>query len=238
MRTLSIAAALALGAVFAAPVSAEPASKHAFAYREPTLISDAGTSTLLSQNIKTANEKGLAVTVSLECELIINSVTKSKGLAKTDNKASVKVSVLVDGHPAAPGPVTFCSRHTKTSAAFAGIFTRPENTSCFYLEDIDTSVPPDGIFDDQIIKVDPECLSPEELELYEDSMSAHSYVFYYDATAPGDHTVTVVAEIDEQTGADGEDTLAEDQNAQAVIGNGSMLVEEIRLVHGATGESL
>jgi len=236
MRILSIAAALALGACLAAPASAEPAAKHAFAYRTPTMISEGAASPLLSQTIKTANEKGLAVTVSLECNLITTNLIKSKGLSKADNKASVKVSVLVDGAPAAPGEVTFCSRNTVTSAKFAGIFTQPENETCFEIVEIDTTVPPDGILE-QIVKLKPDCLAPEEYELLEDSMNAHSFVFYFDGTEPGDHTVTVEASIDEVTGADGEDTVEEDQGAKALIFNSSMLVEEVRLVHGAYGES-
>jgi hypothetical protein len=227
MRTLTTAA-LALSALLAAPVSAgTPASKHAVAYGAPAVIGEGGWQPILGQKIKTANDKGLAVSVSLECGLYTKTVVKTKAVTKAEAKASVKVRVLVDGEEADPGPVTFCSRSSKTSAALSDIFTKPENESCFLV---------DG--NDEIVKIDPTCLVHEELELLEDSMSAHSYFFYYDSATPGEHTVTVEALIDETTGAEGEDTLASDQGAKATLGNGSVLIEEIRLTHGASGETL
>lgn len=238
-RSVAYAAALVLAALVAGASHAAPASKHAVAYGAPAVVSEGDWQPILKQNIKTANGKGLAITVSLECGLYTNNVVKSKGLAKSDNKASVKVRVLVDGEEvAAPGEVTFCSRNTKTSALLSGIFTRPANETCFFLEEIDTTEPPDGIPDETIVKLDPTCLAPEEMALLEDSMSAHSFFFYYDDTAPGDHTVTVEAKIDEATGVEGEDTAAEDQGAKATLGNGSMLIEQIRLTHGSNGETL
>ena len=229
MRTLTSAAALAFGALLAVPASAgTPASKHAVAYGAPAVIGEGGWQPILAQRIKTANEKGLAVTVSLECGLFTKTVVKTKAITKAEAKASVKVRVLVDGDEVAdPGPVTFCSRSSKTSAALSDIFTKPENESCFLV---------DG--SDEIVKIDPTCLADEELELLEDSMSAHSYFFYYGDATPGEHTVTVEALIDETTGAEGEDTLAADQGAKATLGNGSVLIEEIRLIHGANGETL
>jgi hypothetical protein len=238
-KSIACAAALALGALAAAPSHAEPASKHAVAYGAPAVVSEGDWQPILAQKIKTANGKGLAITVSLECGLYTNNVAKSKGLAKTDNKASVQVRVLVDGEEvAAPGAVTFCSRNTKTSALLSGIFTQPANETCFFLEEIDTTEPPDGIPDETIVKVDPTCLAPEVTELLEDSMTASSFLFYYDDATPGDHVVTVEAMIDESTGVEGEDTAAEDQGAKATLGNGSMLIEQIRLTHGSNGETL
>jgi len=227
MRTLT-AAALALSALLAALVSAgTPASKHAVAYGAPAVIGEGGWQPILGQKIKTANDKGLAVSVSLECGLYTKTVVKTKAVTKAEAKASVKVRVLVDGEEADPGPVTFCSRSSKTSAALSDIFTKPENESCFLVEE-----------GEEIVTIDPTCLVHEELELLEDSMSAHSYFFYYGDSTPGEHTVTVEALIDETTGAEGEDTLASDQGAKATLGNGSVLIEEIRLTHGASGETL
>ena len=238
---IACAAALALGALVAGAGHAEPSSKHAVGYGPaPAIVSEGAWQPILAQKIKTANGKGLAITVSLECGLYTNNVVKSKSLAKSDNKASVQVRVLVDGEEvAAPGPVTFCSRNTKTSAVFGGLFTKIEGSgTCFFLEDVDTTEPPDGIPDETIVKFDPACLTPEEMELLEDTTSAHSYSFYYDDAAPGMHVVTVEAMIDEATGAEGDDTALEDQGAKATLGNGSVLIEEIRLTHGASGDTL
>jgi hypothetical protein len=242
-KSIVCAAALALGGLVAGASHAEPASKHAVGYGEaPAIVSEGAWQPILAQKIKTANGKGLAITVSLECGLYTNNVVKSKGLAKSDNKASVQARVLVDGEEvAAPGAVTFCSRNTKSSAVFAGIFSRDsgiENDSCFFLEEIDTTEPPDGIPDETIVKFDPACLTPEQLELLEDTTSAHAFSFYYDDTAPGLHTVTVEAMIDEATGVEGDNTTVEDQGAKATLGNGSLLIEEIRLIQGSNGETL
>ena len=244
-KSIACAAAFALGALVAAPVHAEggPSAKHAIAYgAAPAIVSEGAWQPILAQSIKTANAKGLAITVSLECGLYTNNVAKSKGVAKTDNKASVKLRVLVDGeYAAAPGPVTFCSRQTKTSAVFAGIFNRDasdESSTCFFIEEIDTSEPLDGIPDESIVKMDPECLTPEEMELFEDTMSAQSYSFYYDDTSPGLHTVTVEAMIDEATGVEGDNHTLGDQGAKATLGYGSVVIEEVRLTHGSTGETL
>jgi len=243
-KFIACAAALALGALFAAPGHAEslPASKHAVAYGAPAVVSEGGWQPILAQRIRTANGKGHAITLSLECGIYTANIVKSKGIAKSDAKASVKVRVLVDGeYVADPGEITFCSRSAKSSAVFAGIFDRDasvDNDTCFFLEEIDTTEPPDGTPDETVVRMDPSCLAPEELALLEDSMSAHSYFFYYDDTTPGVHTVTVEALIDEATGVEGEHTAAEDQGAKATLGNGSMLIEEIRLIHGASGETL
>jgi hypothetical protein len=241
---VSCAAAVALGALSAAPLHAEgmPASKHAVAYGAPAIVSEGGWQPILAQHIKTANGKGLAITLSLECGLYTKNIVKSKGVAKSDAKASVKVRVLVDGeYVADPGEITFCSRSARSSAVFAGIFDRDasvDNDTCFYLEEIDTTEPPDGVTDETVVRMDPSCLSPEELALFEDTMSAHSYFFYYGDTTPGAHTVTVEALIDEATGAEGDHTAAEDQGAKAALGKGSMLIEEIRLIQGSNGETL
>lgn len=240
-KHLACAAALALGGLLAAPVNGEgfPASKHAVAYGAPVVLSESSDwQPILAQKIKTANAKGLGMHVSLECGLYTRQLVRSKGLARSEAKASVKVRVLVDGVEVAdPGEVTFCSRSAKSSAVFAGIFAKIEDSgSCFFLEGVDTDG--DGVNDHNLVKIEENCLQAEELELLEDSMSAHSYYFYYDDTSPGEHLVTVEALIDEATGAEGTDTLAGDQGAKATLGSGSLLIEEIRLIHGANGDTL
>ncbi len=240
MRFTCLAAALALGALVAGPALAagSPSAKASIAVAETAVISEGDWQPILSQKLKTAAHKGLGMNVSLECGLYTATTVKTKGLAKGDAYASVKVRVLVDGEEvAAPGPVTFCSRGQRMSALFQGIFTKPaENGTCLYLEDVDTDG--DLIPDDQIIKFDESCLSNEELSLLDDSMGAHSFFFYYGDAEPGDHTIVVEALIDEAVGAEGAETTAGDQGAQATLGKGSLSIEEVRLIHGASGESI
>jgi hypothetical protein len=236
--SIACAAALALGALLAAPAHAEslPGSKHAIAYGQDfAVVSGSGEwQTILAKKIKTANAKGLGLHVSLECGLSTPTFVKSKGdRVESTASAKVLVQVLVDGEVVGAGDydqrsVTFCSRSKRTTASFAGIFTKPENQTCYFLEEVDTSDPVDGIPDETIVRFDPECLSEEDLELVDDSMSAHSYFFYYDDTSPGAHTIEVQAKI----AGDGT------ERANALLGKGTLLIEEIRLVHGDDGSTL
>ncbi|NWF77511.1 MAG: hypothetical protein HXY36_02790 [Chloroflexi bacterium] len=70
-------------------------------------------------------------------------------------------------------------------------------------------------------------LTEEELELILDTMSANSFNFILDDLPQGTHTVTVEAMIDTETLA--QLGVAE---AWATIGNGSVTVEEVRMIKG------
>jgi hypothetical protein len=230
-------AALACAALIASPMLAASA-KTSIAVGDTALISEGSWQPVLAQGIKTSAHKGLGIHVSLECGLYTSTKVKTKGLAKGDAYASVQVRVLVDGaEVAAPGPVTFCSRGQSLSALYQGIFTKLEDGgTCLYLEDVDTDG--DMIPDDTIVKFDESCLTPEEVALLDDSMGAHSFFFYYDDTLPGDHSIVVEALIDENVGAEGASTSVGDQGAKATLGKGSLSIEEVRLVNGASGESI
>ncbi len=235
--------AAAAGLFLATPAFAQslPASQAAVAYGNVAIIESHGTDDwqpILAQRIKTPNKKELGMTVSLECGLFTKTRVKSKG-GKQETataEASVKVRIMVDGHEAYPGPVTFCQRNQSMSALFQGVFADPDGNTCLYLEDVDTDG--DGIFDDQVVKLDLDCLTPEEVELTLDTMGAHAYYFFYPNATPGVHTVVVEARIDTKTGADGDSTSAGDQEAFATIGHGSMGIQIIRLIQTSTGETL
>lgn len=231
-KSIACAAAFALGALVAAPIHAEgsPSAKQAVVYSGLAVVNGTDYETILAQHLKTANAKGLGIHVSLECGLSTPTFVKSKGgRVESTASAEVRVQVLVDGQPIGDGEdhsVTFCSRSKKTTATFAGIFTKPENETCFELVNPDNGEPPSDV-DDAVVRLKPDCLSEEDLELVDDSLSAHSYFFYYDDTTPGDHLIEVQAKVAGD---------ATDGSATALLGQGSMLIEEIRLTKDAVIE--
>ncbi|HXJ57857.1 MAG TPA: hypothetical protein VNU68_14470 [Verrucomicrobiae bacterium] len=170
--------------------------------------------TVLANNIKTANQKDLFINASLEVGLFTQTLVSSKNM-KTDTStatASVQVRVLVDGQPAEPGAVVYGRRTQTLSAtlegAIAGCLTIVTNA--------------DGTLS---IIVDPDCVTPETIELILDSMDAAAFSFVAVDVPQGVHTVSVQARIDStgsaQTGS---------FSALGTVGKGSVTVESVRLI--------
>jgi hypothetical protein len=170
-----------------------------------------GWTTILSNTIKTANQKDLFIDVSLETGLYTQTKVRSNGNKDTSSAdATIKVQVLVDGVPAYPGDVVFDQRSQTLSATLGGILG-----SC-------TDSNGDGDIDLN------ECtLTPEEIELILDTMAAHSFNFIMDDLRPGEHSVEVQAMISTSSSSG-----AGSASANATIGNGSVTVEEVRLIKG------
>jgi hypothetical protein len=170
-----------------------------------------GWTTILSNTIKTANQKDLFIDVSLETGLYTQTKVRSNGNKDTSSAdATIKVQVLVDGVPAYPGDVVFDQRSQTLSATLGGIL---ENC---------TDSNGDGDID-----LNDCTLAPEEIELILDTMAAHSFNFIMDDLRPGEHAVEVQAMIS-TSGSSG----AGSASANATIGNGSVTVEEVRLIKG------
>jgi hypothetical protein len=127
---------------------------------------DTGWVSVLSQTIKTANDKDLFIDVSLQCGLYTETNVKSQGSKDTsDADTEVWVKVMVDTDTAYPGAIVFNSRYQKLSALLQGII----NTET-------------GVVTD-----------PEEIELLLDTMTACSFNFIVEDLDAGMHTVTVKA---------------------------------------------
>ena len=168
-----------------------------------------GWTTILANTIKTANQKDLFIDVSLETGLYTQTKVRSNGNKDTSSaEATIKVQVLVDGVPAYPGEVVFDRRNQTLSATLGGIL---ENC---------TDSNGDGDID-----LNDCTLAPEEIELILDTMAAHSFNFIMDDLGPGEHAVEVQATIS-TSGSSG----AGSASANATIGNGSVTVEEVRLI--------
>ena len=168
-----------------------------------------GWTTILSNTIKTANQKDLFIDVSLETGLYTNTKVRSNGNKDTSEAgATIKVRVLVDNEEAYPGEVVFDQRTQTLSATLGGIL---ENC---------TDSNGDGDID-----LNDCTLAPEEIELILNTMAAHSFNFIMDDVSSGEHAIEVQAMIG-TTGSSG----AGSASANATIGNGSVTVEEVRLI--------
>jgi hypothetical protein len=176
---------------------------------------------ILFNTIKTSEQKDMNVDVSLECGLLTRTVVKSKGGNKDTSIAegSVKVVVVVDAgtedeRVMDPGEVTFCRRTQELSAVFQGLLTDEDGNVCL------SSNPLTGA-----ITIDEECLRPEEVDLLLDTMNANSFNFILDDLGSGVHSVSVYAKVDLST-----ESMEGSAEAKALIGKGSMAVEEIRFI--------
>ena len=212
--SISMVALLAIITVFGvASAQSQPSSKVTAQVSTITILEptegDTDWTTILSNNLRTPNQKDLFVDVSLECGLYTDTLVKSAGSKDTAKaEAGVYVQVLVDDIPMYPGEVVFCRRTQTLTALFGGIME-----SC-------TDLNGDGT-----ITYDECTWTPEELELVLDTMNANSFNFVLDDLTAGVHTVAVQARIStvEEAGAGAAD-------AKATIGKGSVTVESVRMI--------
>jgi hypothetical protein len=181
--------------------------------------------TVLANNIKTANQKDLFISASLEVGLYTKTLVKTKLMVSDTStaKASVKVRVVLDlGTPAQrivePGEVVYGRRSQTLSAtlegAIAGCLTIATNA--------------DGSFS---IVLDPLCVQAEEIDLVLDTLDAASFNFVAVDVPQGVHTVSVQAQID-STGTVQNGTF----EARALVGKGAVTVESVRLIKNANVE--
>jgi hypothetical protein len=175
-----------------------------------------GWTTVLSGQIHTATPKDLLIGVSLETSLLTDTVVKSSGGARdvSTAEAGIEIKVLVDGKEAAPGVVVFDKRKQQLSAALGGYYTNCTDTNL------------DGITD-----VLTECeLAPEEIGLLLDTTAAHHFNFIQADLGQGTHSVVVKSKISNNTVfANGTAT------ASALLGKGSLSVEEVQAVNSPEG---
>jgi len=198
-------AVLAVLAVFlvAGLVSAatgQPAAKATADVSDITLIDpteEADWTTILSNEIKTPNQKDLFIDVSLECGLYTDTKVDSLGgyMDRAEAEASVQVQVLIDGEPALPGSVTFCKRSQILEAEFMGLLTDEEGNVCIQVTEVCTD-PMDPTTCELVVTIDEDCLRPETLRLILETMNANSFNFIAANLTPGTHTVEVQAKVE------------------------------------------
>jgi hypothetical protein len=164
---------------------------------------------VLEQTIKTANKKDLFIDVSLQSALFTDTVVKSKNMQRDTSTAGAAVWVVVvidDEAMAFPGVVGWNARVQQLTAVLQGEIE---------------SVTEEG---------EPVLGEPEEIGLFIGTLSVNSFNFIIPDVSSGMHNIKVYAAVG--TYADYEQG---DANAVAVIGLGSMTIEEVRMVKDEGG---
>src|SRR2546425_4576239 len=210
--------ALSLAAVSGYAQTSQPSSKVTAKTANLILLPEtSGTGawqTLLSNTIKTANQKDMFIGASVEVGLFTQTTVSSKNMTADTSSATanVQVRVLLDGNVVEPGQVVFGRRTQTLTATLEGAIA-----GCLSLvTNLDGTVS---------IVVNPTCVLPETIELILDSMDAAAFNFVAVNVPQGVHTISVQARIDTtgsaQTGS---------WKALGAVGKGSMTVESVRLI--------
>lgn len=176
---------------------------------------------VLETNLRTSQQKDLLIDVSAEIGLLTRTLARSRngdadGASAT---AGVQMRVVIDGGTAderiaEPGNVVFGRRTQVLTAIFQGLIE-----GCLTVDE------------DGNVIIDEECVEPEELELILRTMNANAFTFALDDLGSGIHNVKVQARIvlaNELLG-----TEQGEVEAAALIGKGTVAVQEVRLVRGA-----
>ncbi len=215
-------------------------------------VDEDGFETIMIANIRTANDKGFAFDVALQTGIYTDTSVMSRGGKKAIAEASGRILVRIkvtgpDGEPAgyaqpsadiiksadpdAPDPViladsgvTYDYRKQILEASFQGICI-DEMT----YEDPDTGVITTWLeLRDSIADCD-----HETVRFILDTLQAHAFNFYYGLTDSGVYNVQVQAKLETSaSGTDG-DWAQGVASARAVLGLGSLFVENVRLVKGS-----
>jgi hypothetical protein len=172
--------------------------------------------TCLENKIKTANMKDLAITASMEVGLFTQTKVSSKNMVEDTavGQAEVEVRVMVDGHPVEPGVVVFGRRTQTLTATLEGAIG-----SCLV-----STNNADGTIS---TTVDLACVTPENISLILDSLTASAFTFIATDVPQGVHTISVQA----RTATIGSAQMGT-YSALAFVGKGSMVAESIRLRKG------
>jgi len=196
----------------------QPSAKFAFSTSSLTLIEETtGTSdwvTILSSPIKTPAAKEVYVSASLEAGLYTQTLVRSKNLKKDTSTASVAIQVraLIDGTPMPPGVVTYAARTQTLSATLEGAIS-----GC-----LSVVTNPDGT---QTIVLDPDCVTPEEIELILNTLNAASFNFVATNVPVGTHMISLQARISSSTSAQ-----TGTASAKALVGKGTLVGQILRAV--------
>ena len=172
---------------------------------------------VLQTKIKTPNKKDLLIGASFETGLYTKTVVKSSGgtMDTSSATAGIKIKVVIDGVTVvAPGEVVYDKRAQTLSAKLGGILETCQDLS-----------------GDGIIDIITECtFTDEQIELILETMGAHHFNFVAANLEPGEHIVEVWAKIESLTSS-----IAGLAEAKALVGKGSLTVEEVRATNAPDG---
>ena len=253
-RSLVAVALVGIIAVPAYALNGFPASKAAVAIGQITALGTASASTnngassdtgwirVMQTFIKTANAKDLSFDLAAQCGLVTNTQVKSKGGAIDTSSARGKVRFRIEvfdvsgsaepnrggislgfafpsqqsgvfGDPAIEEGVTYCDRFQQLEAQFAGL-------NC--TADLRTGAVT--------------CTDPEVLRLILKTLGAHAFNYLFADAPPGVKRIEVQARATANVALGGSELGA--ATAEAFVGLGSLLVEELRLIKGADTTSV
>jgi len=250
MNKNKLALAAALATLISAPTYAASAKFAAHVADTQLLSTSANSQTnkvdapeaasILHATIRTPNKKDLLIGVSLEAGLYTETNLKGKNGSSevAGAEGGIQVTVLVDGRPAMPGQVTFAKRFQEMSATLGGVIESCQVSS--------TDEDGDGVYEGTVV-VERDCLvTDEEIGLVLSTTAAHHFNFVMHDLQPGDHRVEVVARAmssadvingtytvyDPETGEAYEvSTTDNEASAYAVVGKGSLTVQEVQAVN-------
>src|SRR6185436_3385241 len=140
--------------------------------------------------ITVPNNKDLFISGSLEVGAFTQTEVKSKGKVKDTSTATVSIQVrmLLDGEVVPPGVVTYAARTQTLSATLEGAIA-----GC-----LSVVTNPDGT---QSVVLDPDCVTPEEIELILSTLNAASFNFVASNVPVGTHMISLQARISSSTSA-------------------------------------
>ncbi len=214
MKTLLVATLIGAIAFNGLAQSAKVTAKTSALTLLPKTSGTGGWKTVLSNQIKTSSQKDLFIGVSLECGLFTSTSVSSKNmiLDTSVGQAEIKTRVLLDGREVEPGQVTFARRTQTLTAQLEGAIG-----ACLV-----TVSNLDGSFS---TTVNTNCVTPEMISLILDSSEANAFNFVAVDVGPGNHIISVQAQIE---------TIGSAQTGQyqaiGTVGKGSMCVESVRLI--------
>lgn len=173
--------------------------------------------TVLANSIKTASQKDLFINASFEVGLFTQTLVSSKLMQKSTStaEAMIQVRVLVDGNVVEPGAVVYGQRSQTLSATLEGAIA-----NC-----LTVVTNADGTLS---VILDPNCVTPETIELILDTMSAASFSFVAVDVPQGVHVVSVQARISSTGGSTA--NTGSTWSAKGLVGKGTVTVESVRLI--------
>ncbi len=208
-------------------------AKSAVQVSNVTLLPYTGTNTswsnLLTTNIQTSSQKDLLLGVSLETGLFTKTTAKAR--TGTDSstamaKAGIEIRVCVSGLTAASGAID-CAGLAGYKMAQPGEVTYDKRFQELTVTLENALAACRDLNGDGTIDVATECLGVE-VSLLLETLAAHHFTFALDDVGQGVHNVKVQARINIDSAATGIAT----GEAKAMIGKGTVTVEEVRLVKG------
>lgn len=247
MKTTSTLLGLLAAGLVSMGASAQsiPAAKATFAYnaliRLPSCSStaggcgetkdDTGWKTILTQQLKTANQKDLFIGASLQCGIVTDTTVKSLNgsLDTAEARGTIRVKVRitapdgktvtyaqpstgVDATNTVGDGIVFCDRVQTLTAKFSGLNCTADAYGAVT------------------------CADPEQLQLILKTLNANAFNFVAPNIGSGVNTIEVLARSSAATSATG--TNGSLGAANAFIGAGSVAIEEVRMIKGNTGETL